>query len=124
MNVNLTDVIGPSKSRSKGTNLVAGSENTIYTCPANYTAKMLLLFVANTTGGNKTISISWHDSSEGETYAIVGRYNIHSYSFLKLDGSYLTLNSGDYLIVTPESNSTMHATVTVEEYFDPTHNKQ
>lgn len=124
MIVNLTDVVGKSKSRSVGTNLTAGTSNTIYTCPANYTAKMLLLFVANTTSGNKTISISWHDASENETYAIVGGYVISSYSFLKMDGSYLTLNSGDYLMVTPEAGSTMDATVTVEEYFDPTHNRQ
>lgn len=124
MNVNLTDVIGPSKSRSKGTNLTAGVANTVYTCPANYTSKMLLLFVANTTSGNKTVSISWYDSSEDETYAIVGGYVISAYNFLKMDGSYLTLNSGDYLTITPEAGSTMDCTVTIEEYFDPTHNRQ
>lgn len=124
MIVNLTDVVGKSKSRSVGTNLTAGSANTIYTCPQNYTAKMLLLFVANTTSGNKTVSISWYDHSESKTYAIVGGYVVSAYGFLKLDGSYLTLNSGDYLTVTPEAGSTMDCTVTVEEYFDPTHNNQ
>lgn len=124
MIVNLTDVIGKAKSRSVGTNLTAGSSNVIYTCPANYTAKMLLLFVANTTSGNKTVSINWHDDSENETYAIVGGYVVSAYSFLKLDGSYLTLNSGDYLTITPEAGSTMDATVTVEEYYDPVNNRQ
>ena len=119
MITNIADSIG-SKSRSKGTTLTAGSANTIYTCPNNYTAKVVLLFVSNTGGGNQTVTVQWYDASADETYYIVGGYVVSAYSFLKLDGSYLTLNAGDYLIVTPEASSTMDATVTVEEYFDPT----
>lgn len=106
--------------RSSGTNLIAGSANTIYTCPANFTAKVELLFIANATSGNKTVTVKWHDVSENEDYYIVGGYVISSYSFLKIDGSYLVLNAGDYLVVTPEAGSTMDSTVSVEEFFDPT----
>lgn len=120
MITNLADISKSSKSRSKGTTLVAGSANTIYTCPNNYTAKVVLLFVTNTAGGNQTVTIQWYSSAEDTTYYIVGGYVVPAYSFLKLDGSYLTLNAGDYLIVTPEAGSVMDATVTVEEYFDPT----
>lgn len=108
-----------STPRSYGTNLVAGVANTIYTCPPNHVAKVQLLFIANTTGGNKTVSISWHDASNGGSYAIVGGYVISAYNFLKLDGSYLVLEAGDHMIVTPEAGSTMDATVSVEEYFEP-----
>lgn len=106
--------------RSSGTNLTAGSANTIYTCPDNFTAKMGLLFIANATSGNKTVTIKWHDVSENKEYYIVGGYVISGYSFLKMDGSYLVLNAGDYMVVTPETGSTMDATVSVEEFFDPT----
>lgn len=118
----ITNVAGdkPSKSRSKGTVLTAGVANTIYTCPNNYTAKVVLLFIANTTSGNKTVSIKWYNASDGVSYYIVGGYVLSAYNFLKMDGSYLTLNAGDYIVVTPEAGSTMDATVTVEEYFDPT----
>jgi hypothetical protein len=44
---------------------------------------------------------------------------VSSNNFLKLDQAYLVLNAGDYLSVTPEAGSTMDATVSVEEYFDP-----
>ena len=110
---------GEPKLRSVGTNLTAGAANTIYTCPANHTVKVELLFIASNTSGNKTVSIKWHDTSLGTDYFIVGGYTISAYNFLKIDGSYLVLNAGDYLVVTPEAGSTMDATVSVEEYFDP-----
>lgn len=109
--------------RSVGTNLTAGSANTVYTCPDNFTSRMELLFVANTGSGNKTVTIKWHDHSENKDYYIVGGYVISAYSFLKLDSSYLALDAGDYMIVTPEAGSTMDATVSVEEYFNPAHIK-
>lgn len=108
--------------RSVGTNLTAGAANTIYTCPTNYTAKVELLFIANATSGNKTVSIKWHDVNENKDFYIVGGYTISAYNYLKIDGSYLVLNAGDYLVVTPEAASTMDATVSVEEYFDPANN--
>jgi hypothetical protein len=113
---------GEPKLRSVGTNLTAGVGNTIYTCPANHTSKVELLFIASNTSGNKTVSIKWHDISLGTDYFIVGGYTISAYNFLKIDGSYLVLNAGDYLVVTPEAGSTMDATVSVEEYFDPMNN--
>jgi hypothetical protein len=111
-----------AKIRSVGKNLTAGAANTIYTVPPNHTAKVELLFVANTTSGNKTVSIQWHDLSLGTSYYIVGGYTVSSYSYLKLDGSYLALSAGDHIVVTPEAGSTMDATVSVEEYYDPLNN--
>lgn len=109
--------------RSVGKTLTAGSANTIYTCPDNFTSKVELLFVANAGSGNKTVSIKWHDHSENADYYIVGGYVVSAYNYLKLDGSYLVLQAGDYLVVTPEAGSTMDATVSVEEFFDPSHIK-
>lgn len=111
------------KIRSVGKTLTAGAANTIYTCPANHTAKVDLLFVANTGSGNKTVTIQWHDSRNNATYYIVGGYVVSAYNFLMLSGSYLVLNAGDYMIVTPEAGSTMDSTVSVEEYFDPASNQ-
>lgn len=111
-----------AKIRSVGANLTAGAANTIYTVPPNHTAKVELLFVSNRTSGNKTVSIQWHDLSLGTAYYIVGGYTVSSYSYLKLDGSYLALSAGDHIVVTPEAGSTMDATVSVEEYYDPLNN--
>lgn len=107
------------KLRSKGTVLTAAVANTIYTCPPNHTAKVVLLFVCNSTNSNHTVQIKWYDSSANQTYCIVGGYTIAGYGYLTFDQSYLVLNAGDYMTITPETGSTMDATVTVEEYFDP-----
>lgn len=111
------------KLRSVGTNLTAGSANTVYTCPANHTAKVELLFVSNRGSGNKTVSIRWHDNSASANYYIVGGYVVSAYSYLMLSGAYLVLNAGDYITITPEAGSSMDATVSVEEFYDPASNQ-
>ena len=107
------------KIRSIGTVLTAGTANTVYTCPPNHIAKMTLLFVSNHGGNNKTVTIQWHDASASQSYYIVGGYVLSATGFLKLDGSYLVLNAGDTMVVTPEAGATTDATITVEEYFEP-----
>ena len=105
------------KFRSVGKSLTAGAANIIYTCPSKYIARMVLLFVTNHGSGNRTITIQWYDSSANETYYIVGGYTLSAYGYLKLDGSYLVLNPGDTLTVTPEAGSTIDAAITVEEQY-------
>jgi hypothetical protein len=106
------------KIRSLGKVLTAGVANTIYTCPPNYIAKMVLLFVSNHEGNNKTVQVQWNDVSAGGTYHIVGGYSLAANAYLKLDGSYLVLNPGDTVLVTPQAGSTMDATITVEEHYE------
>lgn len=108
------------KSRSVGAHLTAGAENIVYTCPNNYTAHVILMFISNLGSGNKTIIAKWHNTHNGQNIHIIGGHVLSAYNFLKMDGSYLTLNAGDYISITPEAGSTMDATLTVEEYFDPT----
>jgi hypothetical protein len=107
------------KQRSNGTALPAAVPTVVYTCPANFTAQIVLLVVSNKGSGNKTVTISWTDSHSGSSYSIVAGYTLSGYNFLKFDQSYLVLNAGDTLTITSEAGSTMDATVTVEEYFDP-----
>lgn len=109
----------PNRSRSKGTVLTAGVPNVIYTSPPQHTTKMVLLFIANKTAGNKTVTIKWHDSHNNLEYTIVGGYVVSAYNFLKFDQAYLVLNAGDYMTVIPEAGADMDATVSVEEYYDP-----
>lgn len=107
------------KSRSIGINLTAGSDNTVYECPSNWTAHMVLLFVTNHGSGNKTLTIEWYDSSTSTWYYILGGYILNAYGYLMLADSYLVLNAGDKMRITPEAGSSMSATITVQEYFDP-----
>ena len=107
------------KSRSVGMHLVAGEENIVYTCPTNFTSHIVLLFAANLGGGNQTLTIKWYNSQSDTEFYIIGGYVLSAYNFLKLDGSYLTLNAGDHICFTPEAGSTIDATLTVEEFYDP-----
>jgi hypothetical protein len=107
------------KVRSVGKVCTAGAANTVYTCPPNFIARMVLLFVVNHGGNNKTVSVEWNDLSASQSYHIVGGQSLTANGYLKLDGSYLVLNAGDTLIVTPEAGATMDVTVTVEEYYFP-----
>lgn len=107
------------KLRSLGTNHPANATTRCYTCPNNYTAKVVLLLVANNTNGNSVISIKWHDTTTNLSYNIAPTYTLSSYSFLQFNESYLILNSGDYLEITTASGSDISSTVTIEEYFDP-----
>jgi hypothetical protein len=107
------------KVRSVGKVLTAGAANTLYTCPENFVAKMVLLNIANHTG-SKSVEVQWNDVSASGTYHIVSGHVLSAHAFFKFDVSYLVLNPGDTVIVTPEAGSTMDATITVEEYFDPT----
>lgn len=106
------------KIRSIGTVLTAGVANTVYTCPPNYIAKMTLLFVSNHGGNNKLMTIQWNDVSAGQSYYIVGGAVLAATGYIKLDGSYLVLNPGDTVIVTPEAGATTDATITVEEHYE------
>ena len=112
----------PSRILSKGTAVPDATLTTVYTCPDNFTAKVVLLFAANHSNSNKTIKIEWYDSSASTAYHIVSGYVVSSYNFLKFDQSYLVLNEGDYIRVTTEAGSSFDVTVTVEEFYDPLQN--
>jgi hypothetical protein len=106
------------KIRSVGKVLTAGVDNTVYTCPDNFIAKIVLIFVSNHGGVSKTFTIEWNDVSAGASYYLVGGIQLAAADYFKMDGSYLVLNPGDTLIITPEAGSSMDATVTVEEYYE------
>ena len=110
---------GSYRSRSKGTVLTAGVSNVVYTAPPKNTTKVVLLFIANKTAGNKTVTIKWHDAHNNLDYTIVGGYVVSAFNFLKFDQAYLVLNAGDYITVIPEAGADMDATVSVEEFYDP-----
>ena len=111
------------KVRSVGKVCTAAVANTVYTCPPNFIARMVLLFVVNHGGNNKTVSVG--GIVEYQIFDVTKNLIecndaiLTANGYLKLDGSYLVLNAGDTLIVTPEAGATMDTTVTVEEYYFP-----
>ena len=92
----------------------------LYVCPNNCQAKVVLLFVSNP-NGNTTVKIEWYRASSDAHYFILAGKNVGSGEFIQFSDSYIMLEPGDKLEVTPSANSSpeIHTFCTVEETFIP-----
>ncbi len=92
----------------------------LYVCPNNCVSKVVLLFVSNA-NGTTNVNIEWYKASEDEHYFILGGKNLTLGEFIQFSDSYIVLEAGDKLEITPTSNDTpdIHAFCTVEETFIP-----
>lgn len=92
----------------------------LYVCPNNCTSKVVLLFVTNV-NGTTNIKIDWYKASEATHYAILGGKNLTLGEFIQFSDSYIILEPGDKLEITPSGHATpdIHAFCTVEETFIP-----
>jgi hypothetical protein len=99
--------------RTVGKNLTANTNNIMFEVRPNTEAKIVLLYVANSTSNNVPISVKWFDASTNETYFIINGYSLTANQYIKLDGSYMKLDAGDKLICNPASSG-MSSIVTYE----------
>lgn len=98
---------------SVGANPTAGSTSTLYTVPTGYRALWNLSYLHNASGSTKHITLTWYDSSAAVSYDILSQYSFNSKDYLKLDGgSYVVLEEGDQVRVTPEAGSTFAIAMT------------
>jgi len=95
-------------------------EETLYTCPDNARAMMSLLFVSNVSG-NTTVDVEWYRGDGARHNHILGGKNMTTGEYIQFDGAYIVFEPGDYMTITPSSNTSPHvdAFVTVEEIFVP-----
>jgi hypothetical protein len=100
---------------SVGKQLTAGVVNTLFTVPNGYKAEVSLLFISNHTGNNKTISAYWqHAHDAAHQIRIIDGYQLATTEFIKFDGSTIVMQSGDSMVLTPESASDMSAIATFD----------
>lgn len=101
--------------------MVEDQAEAIYTCPANCRALVHLLFISNP-NGNTSLTVRWDrsDPTHDDVY-IIGGKNMTTGEYIKFDGSYIVLEPGDTVTVTPTGNATPRIDVicTVEEIFLP-----
>jgi hypothetical protein len=92
----------------------------LYVCPNNCTARMVLLFVSNADGGTN-VRVEWYRASDATHYFILQDKNLTASEFIQFSDSYIVLEPGDKIEITPSSNNTpnIHAFCTVEETFIP-----
>jgi hypothetical protein len=101
---------------SVGVNPAAATLTTVYTAPTGYYSKFTVMYIHNTGGSTKHITVQWVDASAGATYDILTEYNFTSKEYLQFDGSaYIVLDEGDTIKIITEASSTFTFIGTFEE---------
>lgn len=101
---------------SVGVNPTAAVLTTVYTVPTGYYAKFTVMYIHNTGGSTKHITVQWIDSSASATYDILTQYNFTTKQYLQFDGNaYIVLEEGDSIKITTESGSVFSFIATFEE---------
>ena len=101
---------------SVGVSPTAAVDTTVYTCPKGYYAKFTVMYIHNTGGSTKHITVQWFDASASSTLDILTSYTLTSKNYLQFDGgAYIVLEEDDKLKITTESGSTFSFIATFEE---------
>ena len=100
---------------SVGVSPTANTLTTVYTVPTGYYAKFTVMYIHNTSGSTKHITVQWYDASAATTLDILTAYNLTSKEYLQFDGNaYIVLEEGDKLQITTEAGSTFSFIATFE----------
>ena len=100
---------------SVGVSPAAATLTTVYTVPTGYYAKFTVMYIHNTGGSTKHITVQWYDASLAATYDILTTYNFTSKQYLQFNGAaYIVLEEGDKIQITTESSSTFTFLATFE----------
>jgi hypothetical protein len=100
---------------SVGVSPVAATLTTVYTVPTGYYAKFTVMYIHNTGGNTKTITVQWYDASSATTFDILTSYSFASKDYLQFDGAaYIVLEEGDRIQITTEAASSFSFIATFE----------
>ena len=104
------------RALSVGVSPTAAVDTTVYTCPTGYYAKFTVMYIHNTGGSTKHITVQWFDASANTTLDILTEYDFSSKTYLQFDGNaYIVFEEGDKLKITTQSASSFSFIATFEE---------
>ena len=104
------------RALSVGVSPAAAVDTTVYTCPKGYYAKFTVMYIHNTGGSTKHITVQWYDASANTTLDILTQYNFTSKNYLQFDGNaYIVLEEDDKIKITTQSGSTFSFIATFEQ---------
>jgi len=104
------------RALSVGVSPTAAVDTTVYTCPRGYYAKFTVMYIHNTGGSTKHITVQWFDASANTTLDILTQYDFSTKTYLQFDGNaYIVLEEGDKIKITTQSASTFSFIATFEE---------
>jgi hypothetical protein len=98
-----------------GVSPAAAVLTTVYTVPTGYYAKFTVMYIHNTGGSTKHITVVWNDASAATSYSILSEYDFTSKAYLQFDGNaYIVLEEGDKIQITTQSASSFSFIATFE----------
>ena len=104
------------RALSVGVSPTAAVDTTVYTCPRGYYSKFTVMYIHNTGGSTKHITVQWFDASANSTLDILTNYDFSSKTYLQFDGNaYIVFEEGDKLKITTQSASSFSFIATFEE---------
>ena len=104
------------RALSVGVSPTAAVDTTVYTCPTGYYAKFTVMYIHNTGGSTKHITVQWFDASANTTLDILTQYDFTSKNYLQFDGNaYIVLEEGDKIKITTQSSSSFSFIATFEQ---------
>ena len=104
------------RALSVGVSPTAAVDTTVYTCPTGYYAKFTVMYIHNTGGSTKHITVQWFDASANTTLDILTSYDFSTKQYLQFDGNaYIVLEEGDKIKITTQSASSFSFIATFEE---------
>ena len=104
------------RALSVGVSPTAEVDTTVYTCPKGYYSKFTVMYIHNTGGSTKHITVQWYDASANTTLDILTQYDFTSKQYLQFDGNaYIVLEEDDKIKITTQSASTFSFIATFEE---------
>ena len=104
------------RALSVGISPTAAVDTTVYTCPKGYYAKFTVMYIHNTGGSTKHITVQWFDASANTTLDILTQYDFSTKTYLQFDGNaYIVLEEGDKIKITTQSASSFSFIATFEE---------
>lgn len=120
------NVVKNSRAISKIDDIVLDSTPlSIYTCPANCTAHMNLLFITNAGANASDIDVQWYRAADTKDYFILGGKNLATGEYIQFDGgAFIVLEAGDIIKVTTDNTAgagipRVDVFCTLEEFFNP-----
>jgi hypothetical protein len=104
------------RALSVGVSPSAAVDTTVYTCPKGYYAKFTVMYIHNTGGSTKHITVQWYDASANTTLDILTALDFSTKEYLQFDGNaYIVLEEDDKIKITTQSGSTFSFIATFEQ---------
>ena len=109
----------PARKRSVWGHNNGTTTEDVYVCPANCTAEVTYILVANGGGSTNAVTIQWYVNADSYTSHFLNDKSLAGGGYHEFAGIELVLQPGDKIQVVPTSAGHIDSIVTVTETFVP-----